>query len=104
MFGRVKDAMADAAETLRQAFAGLKVVQVEAEPFRLGTRGSAALLAVGAALGHFRFAFLFQLLPFRLLFRSEDRLDLCVNRLAGFGEFCLALFAAERLIGPQGLH
>lgn len=45
MFGRVKDAMADAAETLRQAFAGLKVVQVEAEPFRLGTRGSAALLA-----------------------------------------------------------
>jgi len=33
MFGRVKNAMADAAETLRQAFAGLRVVEVTAEPF-----------------------------------------------------------------------
>jgi hypothetical protein len=45
MFGRMKDAMADAAETLRQAFAGLKVVQVEAEPFLLGNQGIPLLQA-----------------------------------------------------------
>ena len=45
MFGRMKDAMADAAETLRQAFAGLKVVQVEAEPFLFGTQGVPLLMA-----------------------------------------------------------
>ncbi len=45
MFGRMKDAMADAAETLRQAFAGLKVVQVEAEPFSLGLQAAPLLLA-----------------------------------------------------------
>jgi len=43
VFGRVKDAMADAAETLRQAFSGLKVVQVAAEPFALQSHGSPAL-------------------------------------------------------------
>ncbi len=43
MFGRVKDAMADAAETLRQAFAGLKVVEVTAEPFQPRTRGTEVL-------------------------------------------------------------
>ncbi|NWJ41797.1 MAG: hypothetical protein HXX12_12615 [Geothrix sp.] len=43
MFGRVKDAMADAAETLRQAFAGLRVVEVAAEPFLPQARGSAPL-------------------------------------------------------------
>ncbi|MFZ1377771.1 MAG: hypothetical protein WAS25_14365, partial [Geothrix sp.] len=43
MFGRVKEAMADAAETLRQAFAGLKVVEVTAEPFQPKTRGTEVL-------------------------------------------------------------
>jgi hypothetical protein len=43
MFGRVKDAMADAAETLRQTFAGLKVVEVTPEPFDLRSHGSPAL-------------------------------------------------------------
>jgi hypothetical protein len=33
MFGRMKDAMADAAETLRRAFAGLGVTAVAPEPF-----------------------------------------------------------------------
>ena len=45
MFGRVKDAMADAAETLRRAFAGLKVVEVAPEPFILGCHGAASLAA-----------------------------------------------------------
>jgi hypothetical protein len=40
MFSRVRDAMADAAETLRQAFAGLKVVEVAPEPFALRSHGS----------------------------------------------------------------
>jgi hypothetical protein len=48
MFGRVKDAMADAAETLRQAFAGLKVVEVTAEPFQPRTRGTEVLGAEAA--------------------------------------------------------
>lgn len=43
MFGRMKDAMADAAETLRQAFAGLRVVEVAAEPFLAKAHGSAPL-------------------------------------------------------------
>jgi hypothetical protein len=43
MFGRVKDAMADAAETLRRAFAGLKVVEVVPEPFHPLGHGVAAL-------------------------------------------------------------
>ncbi len=47
MFGRVKDAMADAAETLRQAFAGLTVVAVAPEPFLPRSHGSATLAAVG---------------------------------------------------------
>ncbi|MBI1753066.1 MAG: hypothetical protein HY014_01395 [Acidobacteria bacterium] len=49
MFGKVKDAMADAAETLRQAFSGLKVVEVEAEPFQLRSQTSQALAAAGRA-------------------------------------------------------
>ena len=47
MFGRVKDAMADAAETLRRAFAGLNVVEMVPEPFMLRSHGSAALAAEG---------------------------------------------------------
>ena len=47
MFGRVKEAMADAAETLRQAFAGLKVVEVAPEPFWPRSHGSGTLTAVG---------------------------------------------------------
>ena len=43
MFGRVKDAMADAAETLRRAFAGLTVVELAPEPFHPGSHGSAVL-------------------------------------------------------------
>lgn len=38
MFGRMKDAVADAAETLRRAFAGLQVVAIMPEPFQLVTR------------------------------------------------------------------
>ena len=45
MFGRMKDAMADAAETLRQAFAGLTVVEAQPGPFLLHSHGSAALAA-----------------------------------------------------------
>jgi hypothetical protein len=45
MFGRVKDAVADAAETLRRAFAGLKVVEVAPEPFPLRSQASACLEA-----------------------------------------------------------
>ncbi len=43
MFGRVKDAMADATETLRRAFTGLKVTQVTPEPFLSKSHGSVAL-------------------------------------------------------------
>jgi len=50
MFGRVKEAMADAAETLRQAFAGLRVVEVTAEPFLSKAHGSAPL-GVEARIG-----------------------------------------------------
>lgn len=45
MFSRVKDAMADAAETLRRAFAGLKVTELAPEPFTSRSHGSAALAA-----------------------------------------------------------
>ena len=45
MFGRVKGAMADAAETLRRAFAGLKVMEIAPEPFGLQSRGSVTLTA-----------------------------------------------------------
>jgi len=41
--------MADAAETLRRAFAGLKVVEVVPEPFDLRTQGSPVLMAAGHA-------------------------------------------------------
>ena len=49
MFGRVKEAMADAAETLRRAFAGLAVVEMRPEPFRLASHDSAALAAEAQA-------------------------------------------------------
>lgn len=49
MFGRVKDAMADAAETLRRAFAGLSVVEVAPEPFFPKSHGSAAFTTEGRA-------------------------------------------------------
>jgi len=49
MFGRVKDAMADAAETLRRAFAGLTVVEVAPEPFSPRSHGSAVLGVEGRA-------------------------------------------------------
>lgn len=45
MFGRMKDAMADAAETLRRAFAGLTVVELVPEPFGPHCHGSAVLAA-----------------------------------------------------------
>jgi hypothetical protein len=45
MFGRVKDAVADAAETLRRAFAGLKVLEAAPEPFLLTCHGTAILSA-----------------------------------------------------------
>ncbi len=45
MFGRVKDAVADAAETLRRAFAGLKVVAAAPEPFLPQGHGAVALAA-----------------------------------------------------------
>lgn len=41
MLGRVRGAMADAAETLRRAFAGLAVVEVVPEPFSPRSHGSA---------------------------------------------------------------
>jgi hypothetical protein len=50
MFGRVKDAMADAAETLRRAFAGLEVVSAPPEPFLPQAHG-AAMLAVEPRAG-----------------------------------------------------
>jgi hypothetical protein len=43
MFGRMKDAMTDAAETLRRAFAGLKVMEVAPEPFLPQCHGTVAL-------------------------------------------------------------
>lgn len=43
MFGRVKDAMADAAETLRRAFAGLAVVEVTPEPLSCRSHGAPGL-------------------------------------------------------------
>lgn len=45
MYQRMKDAVSDAAETLRRAFAGLKVVEVAPEPFRLRSHESSALRA-----------------------------------------------------------
>jgi hypothetical protein len=45
MLGRVKDAMADAAETLRRAFAGLQVLEVAPEPFLPRCHGTGALVA-----------------------------------------------------------
>lgn len=45
MFGRVKDVMADATETLRRAFAGLKVFEVAPEPFHPNGQGMLALAA-----------------------------------------------------------
>jgi len=45
MLGRVKEAMADAAETLRRAFAGLQVRVVLPEPFVLQSHGTVALAA-----------------------------------------------------------
>ena len=49
MFGRMRGAMADAAETLRQAFAGLQVTEVVPEPFSLQSHGSAALVVESRA-------------------------------------------------------
>ena len=46
MLRRVKDAVSDAAETLRRAFAGLNVVELVPEPFRLRSRCSGALGAL----------------------------------------------------------
>jgi hypothetical protein len=46
MFTRMKDAVSDAAETLRRAFAGLHVVEVAPEPFRTRSHGTAGLSAV----------------------------------------------------------
>jgi len=43
MFGKVKDAMADAAETLRRAFSGLAVVEVSPEPLVCRGHGAPAL-------------------------------------------------------------
>ena len=45
MFGRVKDAVADAAETLRRAYAGVAVVELTPEPFRIRHHASVALAA-----------------------------------------------------------
>ena len=45
MFGRMKEAMVDAAETLRRAFVGLAVVEWIPEPFQLRSHGSAGLVA-----------------------------------------------------------
>lgn len=47
MMGRVRDAMADAAETLRRAFAGLAVVELVPEPFEARGHGFAALAVEG---------------------------------------------------------
>jgi hypothetical protein len=43
MFGRVKDAVADAAETLRRAFAGLEVKHAVPEPFAPRSHGATPL-------------------------------------------------------------
>jgi hypothetical protein len=45
MFNRVKDAMADAAETLRRAFTGLQVLEATPEPFLLQCQGAGYLAA-----------------------------------------------------------
>jgi hypothetical protein len=45
MFGRVKDAMADAAETLRRAFAGLQVLEAAPEPFLPRCEGMGVVVA-----------------------------------------------------------
>jgi len=50
MFGAMKEAMADAAETLRRAFAGLEVKELVPGAFSLRSRGSAPL-AVEARAG-----------------------------------------------------
>ncbi|HEY3401532.1 MAG TPA: hypothetical protein VGK03_12970 [Geothrix sp.] len=47
MFGRVKDAVADAAETLRQAFSGLKVVEVPPARFPFRSHGSPGFQVAG---------------------------------------------------------
>ncbi|WP_306591223.1 hypothetical protein [Geothrix sp. 21YS21S-4] len=47
MLGRMKEAMADAAETLRRTFAGATVVAAPPEAFLLQTRGSEMVGAVG---------------------------------------------------------
>lgn len=49
MLGRVKEAVADAAETLRRAFAGLGVTQLLPEPFLLEGRAGGLLTAPGQA-------------------------------------------------------
>ena len=46
MLRRVKDAVSDAAETLRRTFAGLSVVEVAPEPFRLRSHRSGTLGAL----------------------------------------------------------
>jgi hypothetical protein len=46
MFGRVKEAMSDAAETLRRAFSSLAVVEASPEPFVPHSHGSSELGAV----------------------------------------------------------
>jgi len=50
MFRRVRNAVADVAETLRRAYAGLPVVAVMPEPFRVHPQG-AAILAASAQPG-----------------------------------------------------
>ena len=45
----MKDAVADAAETLRRAFAGLTVVELKPEPFRSLAQGSSSLVAAAVA-------------------------------------------------------
>ncbi|MCM2249335.1 MAG: hypothetical protein NDI58_02010 [Geothrix sp.] len=47
MLGRVKDAMADAAETLRRAFSGLKVVEAAPARFVMHSHGSPGLQVEG---------------------------------------------------------
>lgn len=49
MFGRVKDAVSDAAETLRRAFSSLAVIEAPPEPFLPRSHGSSWLGAVARA-------------------------------------------------------
>lgn len=49
MLGRMKEAVSDAAETLRRSFAALKVIEVSPEPFTLHSHGSAGLGAIPRA-------------------------------------------------------